>query len=342
MNSYGKHIYEVDIIGTFLNVEKIILSSREKYLLTISKKEYIVRLKENMEYLLTDKGIDVPFVLEHKLPVVIKPQIDSQSYEYWLALHLMTIDEEVIPLVLLFHYDKWNRSLRFINLVEFIVFRIFQINKPFSLKKKASTILNWITLMRYKYGYSLSPNKQPNKEGGKTKNDDALNDEYKSNSEIKTYPIILPSNGGPEKENDQLDTLSQYNLSILEQGISIDKEIIKRLGKILIKKANDKKQLSVLISLLQGKSIENAIPFNCAGNTICDVFLRLKDVQKIVNTKSHIGKWIKKNFLFKNNKKGYISLTDSYIHQAMCGQKKPTRNSRIDISSLLTTAKEKK
>ncbi|MBK6953799.1 MAG: hypothetical protein IPH24_17640 [Crocinitomicaceae bacterium] len=124
---FRKQVYEIDIVAVYLQIEKEINEGKIKYSSEISGAEYLERLKTSIEVILEPDGVDVDQLLALKIPVVITPRFHIAQYEFWFAFQLTVINYRKIPFMLLYHFERWQNNIHFLNLLEFQIDTIYEV-----------------------------------------------------------------------------------------------------------------------------------------------------------------------------------------------------------------------
>ena len=294
---YQKHIYDVDIISTYLKFKKGLNNGSLEFSDGLSTKEFLARLQTSIEETTKNDQGSVKKLIEFEIPTVITHDQIPGQFNFWFALQLMVTDHNRIPLMLNEHLRNWSDKVAFINLVEFDIALTFDINKPNDIDKNTEAVYSWINSVREKYGYELKK---------------------ESASEI------LNSKKRDAKEDDVLGDINFKNIHL------------PALKKLVSNQLAVKSQKDELDILLQGKKINTPIKIKCSPKVFTFIFIELKDKKKIVETKLKIAEWLCKNFLFKLKPHNpFTQRSYNRMRILIYGQDPPVTEDRIDISSVL-------
>ena len=118
-----------------------------------------------------------------------------------------------------------------------------------------------------------------------------------------------------------------------KKRININGDIISNLFEIL-KMYFDEKDHNNLDKLLKGEKISKVLLFESNGIKLVDVFFRLKENGKIINSKVDIQRWICDNFKFLERNKVVKPFKGYYVKKIMTGQTLISKSSRISFKAL--------
>ncbi|MDB2657611.1 hypothetical protein N9Y60_06075, partial [Crocinitomicaceae bacterium] len=156
MQTYEKHIYEVDVIKTYFDIsfsfEKVGKGNEPIVI------QYLDQLKHQINMLLENRGLDKELVWSHKLPIVILPTIDVELYTNWLGLFLYGVNPNKVHLILEYHLQHWNLKESFLNRVEFFCLERLNENRILLDNTNGNIISMWLLRKREVHSYDgVSP-----------------------------------------------------------------------------------------------------------------------------------------------------------------------------------------
>lgn len=132
MISSFKHIYEVDMMDTFLYLESSLPKNN-------SNKIILKVMKQDIDRFLEQSGISTERAWKNRLSLVILPNINLDRYRYWLHLFLFTSKSHRIKLILEYHYQNWPLKESFVNNAEFQIMSFLE-GSPFPKKRKEDVL----------------------------------------------------------------------------------------------------------------------------------------------------------------------------------------------------------
>ncbi|MBK9192729.1 MAG: hypothetical protein IPM77_15210 [Crocinitomicaceae bacterium] len=262
---FNKHVYEIDILNTFISFKQNISNNTFEITANINAAEYLDRLWESIKVIVQPDDIDLDQMLQSKIPIVITPRYSLGHYEFWFAFQLMITNFRKIPLLLEYHLERWKGSIQFLNTLEFHILSIYEQNKPSNVENVTDTLYAWIVTRRKQFGFEKIKNVE----------DAVIIDEF-YNVEVK-----------------------EFQSKDLSKPLIMDQTILPDLLEILTKYLFDLNEKDKLEILLNGGSLTAPLKLNCFGNSIGFALITLKDKGKIISTKSSIGVWLQNNFLFR-------------------------------------------
>ena len=292
-------------MDVYLKFENGIKKGNIELSVEISPEEFLARLRTSIEVIVTPDGIDIDQLLKYNIPTVVTPQFHIGHYEFWFAFQLMVTNSRSIPLMLLYHLERWHNKIRFLNIIEFNTIKIFEKNKPINSDKNADSLFKWMYETRKEYGYATK------QEQAKKKH--VIDIAYEEIN-YKTH-------------EDQL-----------KKTIHFDESIIQPLAKILLQYLKNPKDQFELIKALNGEIIKKPIKIKCPMGEFGFLIGLLKNPPYfyLLNTLDNIRDWINLNFLFFDRRTNeFKKASDSYMRLALAGSKPPVRKRAKELRDLL-------
>ncbi|MGB1104695.1 MAG: hypothetical protein ACPG21_13875 [Crocinitomicaceae bacterium] len=271
---YVKHIYEVDIIATYLQFKKGIKSGKLKFPEEINSDLILEKLLSSINRITKKDRVDADLLVASKTSAVIIPQYDIGEYTFWFGMQLIVTNHNRIPLMLTYHLNRWKDKISFLDRLEFLIASIFEKNVPENLDKNADAIFNWLSIQRLNVGYysNLKPqdsSKVRNPEG--TAYDPPTIDiSYLDipNEDKKAKTIYI-------KEN-YIDDISDFLNPFLHDSIDLHKLKIALKGEKIdepIRIKSKRNEFGYFMGLLKNPKYELSFStFECIRDWMCESF----------------------------------------------------------------------
>ncbi len=308
MQTYEKHIYEVDVIKTYFDIsssfEKV---GKENDPLVI---QHLEQLESQINILLDRRGLVKELVWSHKLPIVILPSIDVELYTNWLGLFLYGVNPNKVHLILEYHLQHWNLKESFLNRVEFFCLERLNENRILLDNTNGNIMSMWLLRKRELFGYD---GVQPTK---------PMNDKSKSKQKDK-------------KETEPIDV----NRSMLNKKIVFSPKktnnIFQVVKNCLFEESKD--NMKLLESLINGENVNTCFKVKYTTTKFTDLFVRLKEAEIIYNQyDKDVAQWIHSHFLFHDMKeKKFKKSSVKTILKTFSREKSIRKKDQIDITSIL-------
>jgi hypothetical protein len=291
---------------------------------------------------------------------------DHPAFDFWLSLHLTTVEPYDIPLILdAYQRGQFGEIHNFIGHVEFFVKRIIKNNifYPYDLHMKE--IVNWIREIRRAENKAIPVNQtinigELNFQINIQNNDNSINVIIDQRSIINNFNpkniFYAQSNHSPDEKikntNSAFTKTKSPNISeeneyiLLGNQIKLLDELEQELTKLFTPYLYDKEDSDKLKLVFSGNILkkENMIKMNITANQMADVFRRLS-VERIFITsyKVQIANWLVSNFqFFKPKQKRFEPSTIIYFQNLLSGKNSPSENNKIDVSQILKALKSVK
>lgn len=316
---FRKHLYEIDIVAVYLQIEKEINEGKIQYSTEIKGEEYLERLKTKIEVILEPDGVDVDQLLALKIPVVITPRFHMAQYQFWFAFQLIVFNYRKIPFMLLYHFERWQNNVHFVNALEFNIIDIFERNIPKEKNQNADALFSWTYEARKQFGYST-----------KSKPDD----------KNQVIDIKYEEIDGMPETVDITDTLVAEETKVSDQAITvlIREEVTEQLTQIFRQFLYAQKDSEKLITALKGNSLKKPIRLTCNISEFGYLISKLKKAPYscIFSKVEKLEAWGTLNFKFFSNRTGeYESASRSYLRAALVGSRPPEFKRRKELDKML-------
>lgn len=119
-----KHSYELDVVEIYLeHVKRVRHDLRLSY---FERNSRVQSLKYAVEAVLKSHRIHPKKVIEDRYAVLILPENDPDSFDYWFALYLSILPTYKIELVLEYYYRRLSFSDQYLDKLEFFVINIIE------------------------------------------------------------------------------------------------------------------------------------------------------------------------------------------------------------------------
>ncbi|PWL23519.1 MAG: hypothetical protein DCO96_15805 [Fluviicola sp. XM-24bin1] len=308
MQTYEKHIYEVDVIKTYYDVEfSFKRAGKEK---NPHVRQYLEQLKNNINILLDERGLDYELVWSHKLPIVILPSIDVELYTNWLGLFLYGVKANKVHLILEYHLQYWNLKESFLNRVEFFCLERLNENQILIDNTNGNIISMWLLRKREIYGYDGVTPEKPSKAKSKARQRSS-------------------------KEPKYIDTTRSALIKRIVFSPSRINEIYEVLKNCLLEETDE--NFLLLETLVNGGQIKEPLKIKIPTYVFADIFKRLKSKEVIYNRyNTEVARWIRQNFLFLDKRtKSYKKSTEKTILKVFNGERFPNNDDQVDLSSII-------
>ncbi len=308
---FSKHVYEIDIIDVYLKFETGIKKGSIKYPGEISPDEFLMRLRTSIEVILKPDRIDIEQLLKFNIPAVVTPRFNNGHYDFWFAFQLMVTNPRIIPLMLLYHLERWQNNISFLNTLEFNIIKLFELNRPAESDRHADYLFQWMYEMRKKYGYQ-SKQKQSKK------------------NQVIDIPYINLT-----KE----DISSGAEVNIQSTSILLVKEeLIEPIAQVFKQFLFNAKEYKNLIAAFKGEQLKKPIELTCKVNEFGYLISKLKaePLNCILNKVDKIRDWAVLNFKFFSSKPPNTEKpSPSYMRAALVGSRPPLKKRRKELDDLI-------
>lgn len=316
---FRKQVYEIDIVAVYLQIEKEINEGKIQYSTEITGEAYLERLKTSIEVILEPDGVDVDQLLALKIPVVITPRFHVAQYQFWFAFQLMVINYRKIPFMLLYHFERWQNNVHFLNALEFDIIDIFERNNPKEKNQNADALFSWMYEARKQFGYSTKS---------------------KSDNNNQVIDIKYEEADGRPETVDITDTVVAEEAKVSRQTITvlIREEVIHQLTEIFRQFLFAQKDSEKLIKALKGNSLKKPIRLTCNISEFGYLISKLKAAPYscILSRVDKLAAWGTLNFNFFSNRTGeYESASGSYLRAALVGSRPPGIKRRKELDKML-------
>ena len=142
MKTYSNHVYEVEVISIYNQLEKkieILNSNNENHI----PGSFIENVKLSIKNLLKKNNIEIN-ENTHNHILVLTPQKDNQEYIFWLTFLLVVSPPLKIRLILQYHLERWKAKQDFINHIEFYLTDILENLTFLNNEVISNNIYDWI------------------------------------------------------------------------------------------------------------------------------------------------------------------------------------------------------
>lgn len=136
------HEYDLDAIATYYRLCEIEFSEEN----VKSKELYLERVKQDGETYCTNNDLNFSFYFDNKIPLVIPST--TQNFELYAGLHLISYDIPKIGAFLSYQKSIYKGEYDFVNLVEFLIYRIVKNNSPLDNTVRLEKIMQWVSQQR--------------------------------------------------------------------------------------------------------------------------------------------------------------------------------------------------
>ena len=136
------HAYDVDLIATFHGLSEMEFTESNG----LTKEHYLAKIKDLGESFCKRNSQYYPFYFNQRIPLVVP----SSFYNYELYLGLFLISFEIPKISALLSYQKLNfkGNFDFVNMVEFLVYKIVSKNSPNDNYARLEKIMDWVATER--------------------------------------------------------------------------------------------------------------------------------------------------------------------------------------------------
>ena len=152
MKTYSNHVYEVEVISIYNQLEKKIEklnSLNGKHIPT----SFLENVKLSIKNLLKKNNIEINENTQNQI-LVLTPQKDNQEYIFWLTFLLVVSPPLKIKLILQYHLERWKAKQDFINHIEFYLTDILENLTFLNNEIISNNIYDWIYENRKIIGYN--------------------------------------------------------------------------------------------------------------------------------------------------------------------------------------------
>jgi len=291
---YSKHVYDIDIIGILNTIisppwrNKIKFRSDEMHL------EFI-RMMEGAAYdYFKWNQTKLKNQLLKNAPKILKPNQNDWRYTFWMATFLSIQDPDIIPLILIHHWEKVNYENWFLDHLQHKVIPALPSDKFIDIRKHKVKIVKWVEkqIKNKKYSKTTSAHKSSS-----------------NNSRVHAHLIS-----------------SQY------PAIKIESFALENIYQVLADYVDDDSNRKDFKKILSGQKNKEPIKLKCQCNFFVKTFLYLRTEKKVSFIDPDLPFWICTNFKFYNDKlKSYASPDGEYVRKLFSSTKRLGKKAQIEF-----------
>lgn len=132
------HEYDLDAIAAYFRLSELEFTPEN----IIHKVLYLERIKKEVETFCTNSDLNFSFFFENKIPMIIPST--TPNFELYVGLYLISYDIPKIGAFLSYQKSIYKGENNFVNLVEFLIYRIVKNNSPLDNTVRLEKIMQWV------------------------------------------------------------------------------------------------------------------------------------------------------------------------------------------------------
>jgi hypothetical protein len=136
------HAYDVDLIATYHGLLEMEFTKSHG----LTKELYLKKISDLGKFFCKKNCLYYPFYFNQRIPLVV--QSSFYNFELYLGLFLISFESPKIPALLTYQKSNYKGNFDFINLVDFLVYKIVRNNSPNDNYVRLEKIMEWVSAER--------------------------------------------------------------------------------------------------------------------------------------------------------------------------------------------------